>query len=68
MKRIFTLLFLCIGLTAAAQNMIKLDNSDAYEHFKELRNENDTLQMKQMLDDWGQKDPEYYAAWSNFDH
>ena len=66
MKRIFILLFLCIGLTAAAQNRIKLDTSDAYEHFKELRNENDTLQMKQMLDDWGQKDPEYYAAWSNY--
>jgi tetratricopeptide (TPR) repeat protein len=66
MKRIFTLLFLCIGLTAVAQNRIKLDNSDAYEHFKELRNENDTLRMKQMLDDWGAKDPEYYAAWSNY--
>ena len=66
MKRIFTLLFLAIGLTAAAQNRIQLDNSDAYEHFKELRNENDTLQMKKMLDDWRDKDPEYYAAWSNY--
>ena len=66
MKRIFTLLFLCLGLTAAAQNRIQLDNSDRYEHFKELRNENDTLRMKQMLDDWGAKDPEYYAAWSNY--
>ena len=66
MKRIITLLFLCIGLTAAAQNMIKLDNSERYERFKELRNENDTLQMKQMLDGWGAKDAEYYAAWSNY--
>ena len=66
MKRIFTLLCLAIGLTAAAQNMIQLDNSDRYERFKELRNENDTLQMKKMLDDWGAKDPEYYAAWSNY--
>ena len=66
MKRILILFFLCIGLTAAAQDRIKLDNSDRYEHFKELRNENDTLQMKQMLDDWGAKDPEYYAAWSNY--
>ena len=63
MKRIFTLLFLCIGLTAAAQT---LENSARYEHFKELRNDADTLGMKQMLDDWGAKDPEYYAAWSNY--
>ena len=66
MKRVFIFLFLCLGLNAAAQNMIELDNSARYERFKELRNEADTLQMKQMLDDWGSKDPEYYAAWSNY--
>ena len=63
MKRVFTLLFLAAGLTAAAQT---LQNSAKYELFKELRNEADTLGMKQMLDDWGAKDPEYYAAWSNY--
>lgn len=65
MKRILTLLFLVVGLTAAAQNP-SLHNSAKYEHFKELRDVNDTLSMKQMLDDWGQQDAEYYAAWSNY--
>lgn len=60
MKKFFTLLFLAIGLTAAAQN------SEKYEHFKELRNEADTTGMKQMLDQWGEEDPEYYAAWTNY--
>ena len=60
MKRVLTLLFLLAGLTAAAQN------SDKYELFKELRNESDTLGMKNMLDNWGEKDPEYYAAWVNY--
>ena len=66
MKRLISLLFLAVGLTAAAQNAKPLQNSAKYEHFKELRNEADTLGMKQMLDDWGAKDPEYYAAWSNY--
>ena len=60
MKRVLTLLFLLAGLTAAAQN------SDKYELFKELRNESDTLGMKNMLDNWGDQDPEYYAAWVNY--
>lgn len=60
MKRILILVFLLAGLTAAAQN------SDKYELFKELRNESDTLGMKNMLDNWGEKDPEYYAAWVNY--
>ena len=60
MKKIFTLLFLAIGLTAAAQN------SDKYELFKELRNEADTTGMKNMLDNWGEKDAEFYAAWVNY--
>lgn len=60
MKKLFTLLFLAVGLTAAAQN------SARYDHFKELRNEVDTLGMKQMLDEWGDKDPEYYSAWANY--
>ena len=59
MKKLITLLFLAIGLTAAAQ-------SPRYEQFKEYRNESDTLQMRQMLDNWGEKDPEYYAAWVNY--
>ena len=60
MKKLITLLFLAIGLTAAAQN------SARYEQFKEYRNESDTLQMRQMLDNWGEEDPEYYAAWVNY--
>ena len=60
MKKIFTLLFLAIGLTAAAQT------SDKYELFKELRNEADTTGMKNMLDNWGDKDAEFYAAWVNY--
>lgn len=63
MKRLVFLFCLLLGVTAAAQ---KLNNSARYEHFKELRNEADTLGMKQMLDAWGEKDPEYYAAWSNY--
>ena len=60
MKRFLTIVFLLAGLTAAAQN------SDKYELFKELRNESDTLGMKNMLDNWGDQDPEYYAAWVNY--
>lgn len=60
MKKILTLLFLAIGLTAAAQN------SDKYELFKELRNEADTTGMKNMLDNWGDQDAEFYAAWVNY--
>ena len=65
MKRVISLLLLLAGLTAAAQNAV-LNNSAKYEQFKELRNQADTLGMKQMLDTWGDKDPEYYAAWSNY--
>lgn len=60
MKRLLTLLLLLAGLTAAAQN------SSKYEHFKELRDESDTLGMKQMLENWGKEDPEYYSAWANY--
>ena len=60
MKRILTIVFLLAGLTAAAQN------SEKYELFKELRNESDTLGMKNMLENWGDQDPEYYAAWVNY--
>ena len=60
MKKIFILLFLAIGLTAAAQT------SDKYELFKELRNEADTTGMKNLLDNWGDKDAEFYAAWVNY--
>ena len=63
MKRFVLLLCLFLGITAATQ---ELRNSARYEHFIELRNESDTLRMKQMLDDWGAKDAEYYAAWSNY--
>lgn len=60
MKRIIILItFLLAGLTATAQ-------SPRYEQFKEYRNQSDTLQMKQMLDNWGDQDPEYYAAWVNY--
>ena len=60
MKRIIILIALLLaGLTAAAQ-------SPRYEQFKEYRNQSDTLQMKQMLDNWGDQDPEYYAAWVNY--
>ena len=60
MKKIFILLFLAIGLTAAAQT------SDKYELFKELRNEADTTGMKNLLDNWGDQDAEFYAAWVNY--
>ena len=60
MKRIIIVMALLLaGLTAAAQ-------SPRYEQFKEYRNQSDTLQMKQMLDNWGDQDPEYYAAWVNY--
>lgn len=60
MKRIIIVITLLLaGLTAAAQ-------SPRYEQFKEYRNQSDTLQMKQMLDNWGDQDPEYYAAWVNY--
>ena len=60
MKRIIIVTTLLLaGLTAAAQ-------SPRYEQFKEYRNQSDTLQMKQMLDNWGDQDPEYYAAWVNY--
>lgn len=60
MKRIIIVMTLLLaGLTAAAQ-------SPRYEQFKEYRNQSDTLQMKQMLDNWGDQDPEYYAAWVNY--
>ena len=62
MKR-FTLLIILLvaGLTAAAQVQ-----SPRYEQFKEYRNQADTLQMRQMLDNWGDKDAEFYAAWVNY--
>lgn len=61
MKRFAILIvFLLAGLTATAQNSAK------YELFKELRDEADTLGMKNMLDNWGGKDPEFYAAWTNY--
>lgn len=60
MKRLISLLFLAVGLTAAAQN------SPKYEQFKTYRDEADTLRMKQMLDSWGEEDAEYYAAWTNY--
>ena len=60
MKRIIILTTLLLaGLTAAAQ-------SPRYNQFKEYRNDADTLQMRQMLDNWGEKDPEFYAAWVNY--
>ena len=62
MKRLLTLLLLLVGLTAAAQEV----QSPRYEQFKEYRNQSDTLQMKQMLDNWGEKDAEFYAAWVNY--
>ena len=61
MKRFLILLFLFVGLTAAAQVQ-----SPRYEQFKEYRNQSDTLQMRQMLDNWGEKDAEFYAAWVNY--
>ena len=62
MKRFLTLLFLLAGFSAAAQVV----QSPRYEQFKEYRNAADTLQMKQMLDNWGEKDAEFYAAWVNY--
>lgn len=60
MKRFtFLLLLLACSLTAAAQ-------SPRYTQFKEYRDEADTVRMKQMLDNWGDKDPEFYAAWANY--
>ena len=60
MKRFTILIILLLsGLTAVAQ-------SPKYEQFKEYRNESDTLQMRLMLDDWGDKDAEFYAAWVNY--
>ena len=63
MKRIIILTILLLaGLTAAAQVV----QSPRYEQFKEYRNQSDTLQMRKMLDNWGEKDAEYYAAWVNY--
>ena len=60
MKRLILFMTLLLaGLSAAAQ-------SPRYEQFKEYRNQSDTLQMKQMLDNWGEKDAEFYAAWVNY--
>ena len=59
MKRFLFFIFLLAGLTAAAQ-------SPRYEQFKEYRNQSDTIQMRQMLDNWGEKDAEFYAAWVNY--
>ncbi len=60
MKRILLLFLLAAcSLTAAAQ-------SERYTQFKEYRDNADTLQMKKLLDAWGDKDPEYYAAWVNY--
>ena len=62
MKRIIILTtLLLVGLTAAAQVQ-----SPRYEQFKEFRNQSDTIQMRQMLDNWGEKDAEFYAAWVNY--
>jgi tetratricopeptide (TPR) repeat protein len=62
MKRILLLISLLLaGLAAGAQVL-----SPRYEQFKEYRNESDTLRMKQMLDNWGEKDSEFYAAWINY--
>ena len=62
MKRFSLLIILLVaGLTAAAQVQ-----SPRYEQFKEYRNQADTLQMRQMLDNWGDKDAEFYAAWVNY--
>ncbi len=60
MKRLITLLLLAASFAATAQNSAK------YDHFKELRDQTDTLGMKQMLDAWGAEDEEYYAAWTNY--
>lgn len=62
MKRFLTLLLLFVGLSAAAQVV----QSPRYEQFKEYRNQSDTLRMKQMLDNWGEKDAEFYGAWVNY--
>ena len=60
MKRLIILTILLLaGLSATAQ-------SPRYNQFKEYRNVSDTLRMRQMLDSWGEKDPEYYAAWVNY--
>ena len=60
MKRLILFMTLLLaGLSAAAQ-------SPRYEQFKEYRNQSDTLQMRQMLDNWGEKDAEFYAAWVNY--
>ena len=62
MKRLTLLIILLVaGLSAAAQVQ-----SPRYEQFKEYRNQSDTLQMRQMLDNWGEKDAEFYAAWVNY--
>lgn len=60
MKRLLTLILLFAGLVAAAQN------SPKYEQFKEIRDRADTVGMKQMLENWGEEDPEYYSAWANY--
>ena len=38
----------------------------AYEHFKEVRNAQDTTAMKSLLDAWEQEEPERYAAWAGY--
>ena len=63
MKRFtFLIILLVAGFSAAAQVV----QSPRYEQFKEYRNESDTLRMRQMLDNWGDKDAEFYAAWVNY--
>lgn len=63
MKRVILLITLLLaGLAAGAQVV----QSPRYEQFKEYRNVSDTLRMKQMLDNWGEKDSEFYAAWINY--
>ena len=37
-----------------------------YEHFKEVRNAQDTTAMKSILDAWEQEEPERYAAWAGY--
>ena len=60
MKRlILPLLLLASVLHAAAQ-------SPRYNHFREVRDAQDTTAMKSILDEWEQEEPERYAAWAGY--
>lgn len=68
MKRIILIAAACLALSlsgARAQEVTETNNP-RYDTFRELVQQQDTLAMRQLLDDWDREDPEYYTSAFNY--